>query len=279
MAMDTSSERFDIGRVIQRTFSPIAAYFLPFLILAALLSGAPTFLLDAAQTWLVEEYVEAQSWAPIIGASAALLIALLVLNAIFQATVVRASIAHLNGRKPHFGECLAASFGALLPLVGVSVVTFVVLSLGIGLVVLGTFISIFTFNSTSPWVMFGLIILVVPCFIILFLMWFVAVPAVVEERLGVFASLARSGELTKGARWKMFALLLISIVVVAIGSFIIAGLFSLSDETLSFTGQILDAIWSGLTSMVMVSAVAATYVELRMVKEGATPQSLAAIFE
>src|SRR3546814_8344703 len=46
----------------------------------------------------------------------------------------------------------------------------------------------------------------------LFCMWAVVAPALVEERTGVFGAFGRSRELTKGARWKVFGLELILLV-------------------------------------------------------------------
>ncbi|MER8441207.1 hypothetical protein NKH36_33005 [Mesorhizobium sp. M1312] len=42
----------------------------------------------------------------------------------------------------------------------------------------------------------------------------VAVPVLVQERLGVFGSMARSSDLTKGSRWALFGLFLVMIVAV-----------------------------------------------------------------
>src|SRR3546814_19979116 len=46
----------------------------------------------------------------------------------------------------------------------------------------------------------------------LFCMWAVVAPALVEERTGVFGAFGRRRELTKGARWKVFGLELILLV-------------------------------------------------------------------
>ncbi len=68
----------------------------------------------------------------------------------------------------------------------------------------------------------GFIFLIIPG-IFLALMWAVAVPAMVAEDRGVFDSMTRSGELTKGNRWAMvglfiliYVLLFVVIIVVAL---------------------------------------------------------------
>src|SRR5262249_48616043 len=59
------------------------------------------------------------------------------------------------------------------------------------------------------------IFLIVPG-VIVYTRWFVAMPACVVEGLGSSASMARSGELTKGQRWKVFGLWLAAWMIVLI---------------------------------------------------------------
>ncbi|WP_348640382.1 ATP-binding cassette domain-containing protein, partial [Mesorhizobium sp. M2D.F.Ca.ET.226.01.1.1] len=58
----------------------------------------------------------------------------------------------------------------------------------------------------------GLVLLIVPG-IILWLGWSMAVPVLIQERLGVFGSMSRSRVLTKGNRWSLFGLFLILIII------------------------------------------------------------------
>src|SRR5258708_17090641 len=60
-------------------------------------------------------------------------------------------------------------------------------------------------------VMFASMLFIVPG-LILYMMWSVATPACVVERLGPFRSMARSRALTKGHRWKIFGLLLLTLI-------------------------------------------------------------------
>lgn len=61
-------------------------------------------------------------------------------------------------------------------------------------------------------VMVGLVLFLVPG-VILYFMWSVASPVLVEERCGVFGSFGESRQLTKGARWKLFGILLVVLLV------------------------------------------------------------------
>ncbi len=61
----------------------------------------------------------------------------------------------------------------------------------------------------------GFIFLIIPG-IFLALMWAVAVPAMVAEDRGVFDSMSRSAELTKGNRWRMLGLLILIYVLMLV---------------------------------------------------------------
>lgn len=71
-------------------------------------------------------------------------------------------------------------------------------------------------------VAFGLILLIVPG-VILALMWIVAIPSMVVEGLGVFESMSRSSELTRGNRMRILAVGLI-VLAIYLGIAIIGGL-------------------------------------------------------
>ena len=128
----------------------------------------------------------------------------------------------------------------------------------------------------------GFILLIVPG-IILLMMWSVAVPALVVEREGVFAAFSRSAELTKGARWKIFGLSLVLLVIywllslvvglVGLGTFNAATPGGLTVANLigsMVTGTIFNMIWGTIQPSL--------YVELRQWKEGTSAESLAQVF-
>src|SRR3546814_7670999 len=98
----------------------------------------------------------------------------MVVYSLVQGALVRATIAHTEGRRASFGESAAAWLVVALPLSGLSILA----AIGIWL---------------------GLILLIVPG-IMLFCMWAVVAPALVEERTGVFGVFGRSRELTKIGR-------------------------------------------------------------------------------
>lgn len=184
----------------------------------------------------------------------------LVISALTQAALTRATVAESEGRKAGFGESIAAGFAVLLPLIGLSIL------LAIG-------------------VMIGFILLIVPG-IILYCMWVVAVPALVEERRGVFGSFARSRALTDGAKWKVFGILLVVLVVYWLVS-AIAGIFMLSSLDLSNPGDpfemstgflVVSLIAGTLVNLFWGLVQASLYVELRNSKDGPATDHLEEVF-
>lgn len=250
-AAETATD-FEIGRVIQRTFEAIGRNFGLFAGASLLLVGLPMLVLALAVPG-------AFGMAALDGFSASwFLLALagflfwMILTQVLQAVLIRATVFDLAGQKAAFGQTLAVALKLALPLIGLAIVA----GIGIGL---ATLLLIF------PGAM-------------LYCAWSVAVPALVEERQGVFASLSRSSELTKGSRWKIFALLLIYIVIIWVVNATI-GMIASVGGTPYFAAQIvLKAIVTSATTMISAAGVAAMYVELRSAKEGASFENLAEIF-
>jgi uncharacterized membrane protein len=120
----------------------------------------------------------------------------------------------------------------------------------------------------------GFMLLIVPG-IILLLRWSVAVPVLVQERRGVFGSMKRSRELTKGSRWALFGFWIILIIAVIVIQLVLSQVVMVFGVT---TALILDALVTSVVSVVTSVAPAVSYVELRQVKEGTSVDELAEIF-
>ena len=187
------NDRFRIGKVFNDTFAVIGRHPLLCFGLALLFSGLPTLVF---QLWVQSPQAEIATGVPNDAASGILsrdsvisfgiwLISF-ALDLLLQSSLVRATIEDLNGKQPSIGNCITIAIGCLLPTLGIGLLTI----LGAGL---------------------GLILLIVPG-IMLWLRWLVAVPVLVQERLGVFGSMARSKQLAEGSRWALFALFLIMLV-------------------------------------------------------------------
>jgi membrane-anchored glycerophosphoryl diester phosphodiesterase (GDPDase) len=132
-------------------------------------------------------------------------------------------------------------------------------------------------------IMLGFMLLIVPG-IILLTMWAVAIPALVIEREGVGAAFRRSSQLTKGARWKIFALFLVLLIIYWLLSLVIglAGLkmYSAADSAAGLTvGNLLGSVVLGTVFNTLWGTIQPSlYVELRQWKEGGSLENLQEVF-
>ncbi|MER9415546.1 hypothetical protein NKI95_06110 [Mesorhizobium sp. M0306] len=243
--------KFRIGRVFNDSFAVISRNPVLCLGLAMLFSGLPTLLY---QLWIWKWATNVEAGVPEFSAQRiiATIVAVLVsmtLSAILQAALVRAAIEDLNGKRPSIGDCLKTAISLLLPVIGIALLV----SLGAAA---------------------GAMLLLVPG-IILWLRWSVAVPVLVQERLGVFGSMKRSRELTKGSRWALFGFWIVLFIAVVLIQAVLSPAIMVFGLT---TGIFLGALVTAIVSIVTSIAPAVSYVELRQVKEGTSVEDLAEIF-
>lgn len=255
---DYEDGRYEIASVLSRATQAIGANLPLFAGLSLVLSAIPAFLFSFWQLESVQIDVPGEplgAFQPWMVARLAIgwLISL-VAGAVLQAALTRATVQHLSGERPDFARCLTVGLRLFLPLVAISFIY------AIGL-------------------FFGFLLLIVPG-IILAMMWAVTVPAYVQERIGIFEAFTRSGELTRGARWRIFLTFLVLIfglwlLSIPVGLFT-AGLGSAS-ASIPLAAAI-TAVTNAIGTMVMTAVQASIYVELREVKEGVAPADLEAIF-
>ncbi len=194
----------------------------------------------------------------------------LLLTIMVGAFVVYGTVQELRGQHASFGDSIARGLSALLPVLGVMILTYIILVV-------------------------GLVLLVVPGVIAAVMLW-VVVPVAVLERPGVFASLRRSAELTRGSRWKIFALLLICVAVTIVNALILglilgmdalvkALVLSLIPGLDSMAGQVSTgfAVANYFTGsfLLLIGSVlgAVSYFELRNIREGVAIDIIAAVFD
>jgi hypothetical protein len=252
-----------VGRVLSRAFETIGANPLATLGIAFLFNALPITLVGyAVQNWQMDSVLRLDRTAAIALALLSFVIAIL-LAMITQGALVRATVAHSEGRRSGFGESAMAGLVVAVPLFLLGLLG----AIGVAL---------------------GFVLLIVPG-VMLYVMWSVAAPALVEERLGPIEAFGRSRFLTRGARWKIFGLIL---VVLVIGWLISAvaewgsaayygGMTRMAAEmrngipisylAVSFVAQTLASVISGV-------AMASLYVELRDWKDGPAADKLAEVF-
>ncbi len=188
---------------------------------------------------------------------------------LLAAALTFGTIQDLHGSRAGFGSCLGEGLKRMLPVLGVSVATNIAVTIGI-------------------------IALIVPG-IFLFVTLYFAAPIAVVERGGVAASLRRSFALTEGYRWQVFGLLLV--LVVLCGGLFIGGIATIgltvdyvtsndpaAESAVLLFGVGLIAIFIAvlmilLAPMILATAAAVGYHDLRIAKEGIDTSELAAVFE
>jgi hypothetical protein len=166
----------------------------------------------------------------------------------------------LRGDRAALGEIVAYGFKLLAPIF-----------------VLGIVVTIIYF--------LGFVLLVVPGVIAIVFLW-VAIPAAVIERTGIFASIRRSRQLTKGSRWRVFGILVLMVVVFVVGIGIAAGIATwfagstnVTDASFHAWSTQLGAFVGAVLGLFFSVLVAVSYFLLRSQHEGVGVADLAAVFD
>lgn len=263
LAMSVPDRQVSIGRVLGRAFGTIGSNPLTTLGVAFLLSALPQALINLFVRQLRGPNLAAMTTATGVFISLASALLGLVFYAMVQGSLVRATIDQEEGRKAGLGESLMAGLVVAVPLILMAIVS------GVAMMV-------------------GFVLLLVPG-IILFLMWSVSSPALVDEQLGVFEALGRSRFLTRGYRWRIFGMELLLLVVMWILSAITSvvmltgGDFSLksmaaAQQNPSIVAIVVTLILQTLISVVWGVCHASLFVELRNAKDGHSGEALAEVF-
>ncbi|MBJ7484699.1 glycerophosphoryl diester phosphodiesterase membrane domain-containing protein [Brevundimonas sp.] len=258
-ATDIHGGTFDMGRVVQRTFSAISQNWVVFLVSSVLLIGVPNVISALGQFQALGQLPGTSTsfgslWVlPVVGGFLAI-----VGSFVLQGTVVFVTINGLNGRKIDLGEAFSAGLKTFLPLLGLAIL------MGLGLII-------------------GFILLVVPG-IILSVMWIVAAPAVVAEKRGVMESFQRSRDLTRGNRWVIFFLALIYGIATMIITWSILGVGmatagSFEAGATSPINLLLTPLVNVVSSVISAAGIASIYYELRSIKEGVGAEQIASVFD
>ncbi|WP_232283480.1 hypothetical protein [Sphingomonas sp. PAMC 26617] len=256
-AASLSDRRMSIGRVFNRAFAALGAHAVTMFGIAFLFSALPIALLNLSQAGSgpTRDYITNAS---VMGG---IYLASFVLTQLAQGGLVRATIAHSDHRTVSFGACVATGARYALPLLALGIL------LGLGL-------------------MLGFAFFIVPG-ILLYLAWAVAVPALVIERTGIFEAFGRSRFLTRGARWNVFGIGLVmlvlyyvliaavGIVTVAVTGLPVAGAGVAAFGTLS---SVLTALSTTVSTAVVAAIQTSLYVELRDWKDGPQVDQLSDIF-
>lgn len=196
------AHRFTIGTVLA---DAIRVFARQFLILMAVVAVA---LLPIAfvEQWLFGLEFENRFYTPII-APTLVGVAAVIGSLVAEASMVTVVLHRLNGRSVSYRDLLA-----WLPVAGI------VISGGL-MVWLPDFLgrlSYFVLSEQFPdseWIVRLPYYTGLTVYLVVLVFWYMFAPVVVAERTGLHAGLTRSAQLGKGQRWRVFALLLILLVV------------------------------------------------------------------
>lgn len=232
---------FSIGGVLAKGFRTLFRNFASFMLMALLF-----LLVPAVLTLLMGPPQD-----PFGGGQVLLTVIQALFGYLLTAALVYGTIQSLRSGSVSLGAAIAGGLQTFLPVIAVAIV--VGLAVGVGLV-----------------------LLVVPGFIVLTILW-VAIPAAVVERPGVGGALRRSAELTKGYRWQVFAIvIIIGLLQIAVGAIVGSAFqFAVGFFGLTLIGWVVNAFMTALNA-VMISV---GYHDLRIAKEGGDTGQIAQVFD
>jgi hypothetical protein len=169
-----------------------------------------------------------------------------------QAMVLFGAFQQMRGRPVRLVESLQVGSRRIVPVIGLAI-------------------------SASVLTTLGFVLLLIPG-VIMVIMLFVATPACVVEKRGPFTSMDRSAQLTKGHRWKIFALLLLMALPLFVAEAAIELMIEI-EVVVGFWAPVVHLIWDAIWEAVYAVLIIATYHDLRVVKEGIDSEQIAAVFE
>lgn len=244
MAPAPSSIR--VGEVFSRAFALLFGDFTKFYLVAAVFLS-PYLLLSLFGTGSVG--TRGASGAAVVGGLLGILWA--GLSILGQAAMLYGAIQKMRGQEFSIDGSVRRGLARFFPLLGMMI------CLGIGVSV-------------------GFLLLIIPG-VILGIMWYVAAPVCVAERLGPIASLSRSAYLTKGNRWRVFGIAVLVGIVTSIAQALIQlALIAVGGATVGAIGVFL---WMSLVQAFNSIVVAVLYHDLRVVREGVDIEQIAAVFD
>ena len=232
-----------VGDVLADSLRLFLARAVPFIGLS-LIAFAPTFILA-----LVFSGSKGTSSAALFGIIT--VIVRLACTSLANAAIIYGVVQELRGRGFTFSDSLQIGFRRLGPVIG--------LSLLVGILV-----------------MLAAILLLVPG-IIVWCVYSVVVPVCVVETLGPTASMTRSSFLTKGNRWRIFGVFaLIFIASLVVGAIVgyLAGITG-GIRLVQVATFAIEAVIGAFNAVV----VGVLYYQLRVAREGADIEKIAAVFD
>ena len=242
---------FNIGPAIERGVRIWLRNFVPFTLLTAL-AYAPMAIATYAVTHGDHDRATVKLYGSLLGMMVAFL------NILLTAMLTYGVVMDLRGRPAGLLHCVGVGLRRFLP------------ALGVALLVL-----LATVGGTILFIVPGLM---ATC------AFYVAVPAAIVEKPGLFGALGRSRVLTRGYRWHILGLtLLVGMIPAIVGIVVRFSILGLDDRHASL-GQWTDYLYAQTGLSVLFGPLGAvfpavTYYLLRQDKESASVSDLVSVFE
>lgn len=208
-------------------------------------------LIDLVPSYVLNVLLGRSEGSPlIVGATVAAALASLICWSLITGAITYGVVQEMRGRPFGLQEALAISLRRLLPLIGVALCFVLVVGL-------------------------GLMALVVPGIIVM-CMYYVAWPACLVERRGVFDALSRSAALTRGYRWPIFGIALLLVILSSVAE-IVFGVVPHGLDPMAVAA--LTTLWSAVVGAFQAVVAAVLYVRLRIAQEGFDLDQVAQVFD
>ena len=235
---------FRLADVFSKAFAIYRRRFAPFITLT-IIASIPNFLVLFTIVPLMGGKDFATS-----GASMGLVLADGVTQMLSTGAVMHGVVQELRGRAFSAADSIRTVLRRFLPVLGLAICLILAVDLGMALLIIPG--------------------IIVNC------VFAVSMPACIAERAGVFASMSRSRNLTKGHRWQTFGLVL----VVMVGGYALGMISSTVFAPIGQTGILISyaAVRVIISSFNGVLA-SVCYYELRVAKEGVDIDKLASVFD
>jgi hypothetical protein len=233
---------FRIGAALSRTFSVLTRNFPVFFLINAI-AVLPELLFEGGPVGRALGLPQNKSVIGVVGLA-------WLLGLICQATVLHGAFQDMCGRPVRLIESVQVGMRRFFPVLGASLTSIVLISL-------------------------GCVLFLVPGLIV-YITLFVTIPACVVERTGPFESISRTSQLTKGHRWAIFGMVMLLFIAAIISSVVIEGAVpSLVDP---LAAAFISAIWRIVETAFGAILAVVTYRDLRVAKEGVDTEQIAAVF-
>ena len=267
------TQKLRTGEILSESFAVYFKNIIPFVLLTAVAFSPVYFLLAAFS----RQYAETHPVAALEASGLVGLATFLFCLPIATAGITYGVFQQMSGRDTSLGTCLSVGLSSLLRVLGVAILQILLVmgaviltAIPIGFLI-GMMVSGGTRSSAACSIM--LLPLFLLCYVPALMLWlkyFVAIPAAVEERPGTMESLRRSAFLTDGQRWPIFGALLV------LGA-LYFGLL-LTARLVPVAGPVIETLGGLLMLGLLATVSAVIYYRLRSFHESIDVDQIASVF-